>query len=124
MRPPNHPRPPSAPKRSRPVIGKAPARSPSARPAKLHRQPLPRPPKPSVPRPKAHDRALAGSMNLFGEPETNSSLLDLVDNLLSKGVVLHADAILALADVDLVYLRLTALLVAADRVFGPKTGRR
>lgn len=56
-------------------------------------------------------------MGVFAEPETNRTLLDLVDNLLSKGVVLHADAILALADVDLVYLRLTALLAAADRVF-------
>jgi hypothetical protein len=56
-------------------------------------------------------------MGVFAEPETNSTLLDLVDNLLSKGVVLHADAILALADVDLVYLRLTALLAAADRIF-------
>lgn len=64
---------------------------------------------------------MAGPMGgIFGETETNSTLLDLVDNLLSKGVVLHADATLALADVDLVYLRLTALLVAADRVFGPK----
>lgn len=67
-------------------------------------------------------------MGVFGERETNATLLDLVDNLLSKGVVLHADAILALADVDLVYLRLTALLAAADRVFGkqpdPATRRR
>jgi hypothetical protein len=31
-------------------------------------------------------------------------------------VVLNADVVLALADVDLVYLRLSALLCAADRV--------
>jgi hypothetical protein len=37
--------------------------------------------------------------------------------LLNKGVVLNADVILALANVDLVYLRLSALLCAADRVF-------
>lgn len=49
------------------------------------------------------------------EPET--SLLDVLDSLLNKGVVLNADVILALADVDLVYLRLSALLCAADRVF-------
>jgi hypothetical protein len=35
---------------------------------------------------------------------------------LNRGVVLNADIILALADVDLVYLRLSALLCAADRV--------
>lgn len=45
-----------------------------------------------------------------------ASLLDVVDNLLNKGVVLNADLILALADVDLVYVRLSALLSAADRV--------
>jgi hypothetical protein len=48
--------------------------------------------------------------------EGESTLLDVIDNLLSKGVVLNADVILALANVDLVYLRLSALLCAADRV--------
>jgi hypothetical protein len=46
----------------------------------------------------------------------DSSLLDVLDNLLNRGVVLNADLILALADVDLVYVRLSALLCAADRV--------
>lgn len=50
--------------------------------------------------------------------ESDSSLLDVLDNLLNKGVVLNADIILALANVDLVYLKLSALLCAADRVFG------
>jgi Gas vesicle protein len=35
---------------------------------------------------------------------------------LNRGVVLNSEIILALADVDLVYLRLSALLCAADRV--------
>ena len=46
----------------------------------------------------------------------DSSLLDIIDNLLSKGVVLTGDITLALADVELVYLRLSLLLCAADRV--------
>lgn len=50
----------------------------------------------------------------------DSTLLDVIDNLLSKGVVLNADLILALANVDLVYLRLSALLCAADRVLPPR----
>jgi hypothetical protein len=54
--------------------------------------------------------------------EDESSLLDLLDNLLSKGVMLNADLILALADVDLVYIRLSALLCGADRV-QPRAGR-
>lgn len=47
-----------------------------------------------------------------------ASLVDVIDNLLNRGVVLNADVILALANVDLVYLRLSALLVAADRLVG------
>lgn len=45
-----------------------------------------------------------------------SSVLDLVDNLLSKGVSIHGEVVISLADVDLVYLRLSLLLCAADRV--------
>ena len=48
--------------------------------------------------------------------DAESTLLDVIDNLLAKGVMLNADVILALANVDLVYLRLSALLCAADRV--------
>ncbi len=48
--------------------------------------------------------------------ELDASVLDLVDHVLNKGVVVTGDLMLGLADVDLVYLRLTALLCAADRV--------
>jgi hypothetical protein len=47
---------------------------------------------------------------------SDASLLDVLDNLLNQGVVLNAEIVLALANVDLVYLRLSALLCAADRV--------
>jgi hypothetical protein len=46
----------------------------------------------------------------------DASLLDVVDNVLSKGVVLTGDLTLALAQVDLIYARLSLLLCAADRV--------
>ena len=45
-----------------------------------------------------------------------ASLLDVVDNVLNKGVVLSGDLTLALAQVDLIYARLSVLLCAADRV--------
>lgn len=51
---------------------------------------------------------------VLGTGET--SLLDVVDNVLSKGVVLSGDLTIALAQVDLVYARLSLLLCAADRV--------
>jgi hypothetical protein len=45
-----------------------------------------------------------------------SSLLDVVDNLLNKGIVLTGDLTLGLAQIDLVYARLSLLLCAADRL--------
>ena len=51
--------------------------------------------------------------------ESDSTLLDVVDNLLNRGVVLNAEIVLALADVDLVYLRVSALLCAAGRLLPP-----
>jgi hypothetical protein len=50
----------------------------------------------------------------------DESLLDLIDNLLNRGVLLHGELVLGLADVDLVYARLSLLLCAADRVLPPR----
>ena len=47
---------------------------------------------------------------------TDSSLLDIVDNLLTKGVVLTGEVVLGIAGIDLVYARLSVLLCAADRL--------
>jgi hypothetical protein len=46
----------------------------------------------------------------------DASLLETVDHVLTKGVVVTGDVMLGLANVDLVYLRLSVLLCAADRV--------
>ena len=46
----------------------------------------------------------------------DASLLDIVDNLLNKGVVLNGDVTIGLARVELIYARLSLLLSAADRV--------
>jgi hypothetical protein len=48
--------------------------------------------------------------------EVDASLLDIVDNVLTKGVVIDGEIMLGLAGVDLVYLRLGVILCAADRV--------
>lgn len=55
----------------------------------------------------------------LAEP-AESSLLDLVDNLLNQGVVIQGEVVIGLAGIDLVYLHLSALLCAADRVLPPK----
>jgi len=55
--------------------------------------------------------------------EADASLLDVIDNLLNRGVVVNGDVMLSLARVDLVYLRLSVLLCAADRMFASKYRR-
>ena len=71
-------------------------------------------------------------MAVRGRPRTKAetildppheTLLDIVDHLLNKGVVATGDAVLGVAGVDLVYVRLSALLCAADRVMGKPAGR-
>src|SRR5215213_9630863 len=52
----------------------------------------------------------------------DASLLDIVDNVLNKGVVLSGDLTIALAQVDLIYARLSLLLCAADRVLPNEEG--
>jgi hypothetical protein len=54
----------------------------------------------------------------------DASVLDLVDHVLNKGVVVTGDVVLGLASIDLIYLQLSVLLAAADRVLGPSAGGR
>jgi len=46
----------------------------------------------------------------------DATVVDLLDHLLNKGVMATGDVMLGVAGIDLVYLRLSALLCAADRV--------
>jgi len=48
--------------------------------------------------------------------ERDVSLLDLVDRLLDGGVVIHGDITLAVADVDLVYVGLRALISSVETI--------
>jgi hypothetical protein len=55
--------------------------------------------------------------------DADETLLELVDHVLNKGVVVSGDVMLSIAGVDLVYLRLSALLCAADRIWVSGTKR-
>jgi hypothetical protein len=46
----------------------------------------------------------------------DASLLDVLDHVLNKGVMATGDVTLGVAGIDLIYVRLSALLCAADRV--------
>lgn len=47
--------------------------------------------------------------------EKEFTLLDLLDRILDKGVVIYGDITISVADVDLVYLGLKLMLTSAER---------
>jgi gas vesicle structural protein len=47
--------------------------------------------------------------------EKELTLLDLVDRILNKGVILWGDVTISVADVDLVYLGLKVLLTSIEK---------
>jgi hypothetical protein len=63
------------------------------------------------------------------ESEPDASLLDVVDSVLNKGAVVNGELILGVANVDLIYAKLSVLLGALDRITksasaGKHEGRR
>jgi hypothetical protein len=68
-------------------------------------------------RPKHANQSAVVADQVLGAPE--STVLDLLDSLLNKGVMANGDITLGVAGIDLIYLRLSALLCAADRVLPP-----
>jgi hypothetical protein len=65
-------------------------------------------------------RAATIAETVLETPE--STVLDLIDQLLNKGVMATGDVTLGVAGIDLIYLRLSSLLCAADRVL-PRDSR-
>jgi hypothetical protein len=53
---------------------------------------------------------------------SEDTVLDLLDHLLNKGVMLNGDVTLGVAGIDLIYLRLSSIFCAADRIM--PSGRR
>jgi hypothetical protein len=88
--------------------GSPPPRHKSAAPPRTVRRPAPRGLAPPY-RPPSHQVARIIDVS-------DKSLADAIDSLLNKGVVLNAEVVLALANVDLIYIRLSALICAADRI--------
>ena len=63
------------------------------------------------------------AMQVLDAPD--ASVLDVLDRLLNKGVMVDGDVTLGVAGVDLIYLRLSTILCAADRVLPARPlGRR
>jgi hypothetical protein len=110
--------PPKTPARPFPrhtTVSKARPPRTKSRPRPAPRAATPRPPARVAPRSPAPRRQVGRIID-----DEEASLVDVIDTLLSKGAMVNADLVLALADVDLVYIRLSALLCAADRVLRHK----
>lgn len=45
-----------------------------------------------------------------------TSLLDVLDNVLNRGLMVNGDLILGVANVDLIYVKLSVLLAALDKL--------
>ena len=54
-------------------------------------------------------------------PGDRIALVELVNRVVDKGVVLHGELTISVADVDLLYIGLQVLLCAADRRLEPVT---
>jgi hypothetical protein len=58
----------------------------------------------------------------LGLDDADVSLLDVLDHVLNQGIVLSGELTLGVADVDLIYVRLLALVCSADRVVSSGAG--
>ena len=67
-------------------------------------------------KPKGSGDWLFPNVTAVGELEEQSSLLDVLDNVLNRGAVLNGDVVLGVANVDLIYVKLSVLLAAFDKI--------
>jgi hypothetical protein len=75
-----------------------------------------------MPRKKPLERKVLPIDGLTSPPD--ATLLDVLDHVLTKGVMATGDVTLGVAGIDLIYLRLSALLCAVDRVMPSDPRRR
>ncbi len=52
--------------------------------------------------------------NPFRDAEERVTLCDVLDRVLNKGAVIHGDITISVADVDLIYLGLRAILTSVE----------
>lgn len=56
----------------------------------------------------------------LSEEEKDMTLLELLDRLLDKGIVIHGDLIISIADIDLIYLGLRLVIGSVDTINGER----
>lgn len=61
-------------------------------------------------------------MSVQSEEQREMSLLELLDRLLDKGIVIHGDLVISIADIDLIYVGLRLVIGAVDTLNRDKRG--
>jgi hypothetical protein len=56
------------------------------------------------------------------EEQKEMSLLELLDRLLNKGIVIHGDLMLSIADIDLIYVGLRLVIGGVDTINADRRG--
>ncbi|HEX8171545.1 MAG TPA: gas vesicle protein [Thermoanaerobaculia bacterium] len=60
-------------------------------------------------------------------PDTDLALLETLDHLLDRGVIIAGEAVISIGDVDLLYLGLNVVLANVDAIIrtsnAPRNGR-
>ena len=73
-----------------------------------------------MPRRNVAARRPSDADRVLGPPQ--ETVLDVLDHLLNKGVMVTGDVTLGVAGIDLIYLRLSTLLCATDRIMPARRG--
>lgn len=61
-------------------------------------------------------------MSNLSEEQKDMSLLELLDRLLDKGIVIYGDVLISIADVDLIYVGLRLVIGSVDTIWDNKKG--
>jgi len=59
-------------------------------------------------------------MSNQSEEQKEMTLLDLLDRLLDKGIVIHGDLMISIADIDLIYVGLRLVIGSIDTIRGER----
>jgi hypothetical protein len=61
-------------------------------------------------------------VNNIGLQKREVTLLEVLDRLIDKGIVLNGDLIISVADVDLIYVGLRLIITSVDKMEATRTG--
>jgi len=59
-------------------------------------------------------------MSNSSEEQKEMTLLELLDRLLDKGIVIHGDLMISIADIDLIYVGLRLVIGSVDTIRGDR----